>query len=310
MPPAHWSESVQLARMLACLLTMARLSYRSSMKILHWYFVAAGLALAACSSSGSSFNVGRQALLRGETDNAVGYFDQVAKADPSYVVDSTPPRKSIWTYVGRAHYNAGRYAEAKLAIDKALTYLPDDHVARLYRGLTILRGETAPPPPANAFTLQDISYALREGVSPRRVGTIARERGVAFDLNAETANQLKTAGADSALLDDLKKLRADGANQTKIGDSQRREGAKEIAAALTGLRDWLNFTIANTTQGQFWDPSGEIRAEISRGLRPATASQPDWGTIVTSAESVGYKLEEESDRARRDEAEYFRRRGR
>jgi len=280
------------------------------MKIRQLLFLATSIAIAACAGSGTSFLAGRQALLRGEPDNAVGYFDQVAQSDPSLVVSSPPPRKSIWTYVGRAHYNAGRYGQAKTALDKALTYVKDDHVARLYRGLTMIRGYTAPPPATTFFTLQEISYALREGVSPRRVGAIARERGVAFDLNVETENQLKTAGADSVLLDELKKLRAERANQSKPGDSQSREGTKEIGTALTGLRDWLDYTIASTSQGQFWDPSGEIRAEISRGLRLATASQPDWGTIVTSAESVGYKLEEESDRARRDEAEYFRRRGR
>jgi tetratricopeptide (TPR) repeat protein len=277
------------------------------MKSRHWLFLALGFAFAACAGSGVSFLAGRQALLRGEPDNAVGYFDQLAQADPSYVVTSAPPPKSIWTYVGRAHYNSGRYAEAKVALDKALTYVKDDDVARLYRGLTILRGDSAPLV-ANAFSLQEISYALREGVAPRRVGTIARERGIAFDLNAETESQLKNAGADAALLDDLRKIRAERVKQNKISDNQRSDGVKEIAAALTGLRNWLDFTIANTPQGRFWDPTGEIRAEIARGLRAATASQPDGETIITSAESVGYKLEEESDRARRDEAEDTRRR--
>jgi hypothetical protein len=108
-------------------------------------------------------------------------------------------------------------------------------------------------------------------------------------------------------LDELKKFRAERAKQSKTGDNQRSEGVREIASALTGLRSWLDFTIANTTQGRFWDPGGDIRAEISRGLRAATASQPDWETALSSAESVGYKLEEESDRARRDEAEDLRR---
>ena len=278
------------------------------MFIRHWLSLSACLAIAACSGAGSGFLAGRQALLRGEPDNALGYFDRIAQTEPGYVTDSALPRKSIWTYIGRAQYNAGRYPEAKGAFDKALTYLKDDYVARLYRGLTLLRGQTAAPPPSNAFTLQEISYALREGVAPRRVGTLARERGVAFDLNAETERQLMLAGADPILLDDLKRLLAERTKQSKIGDNQRNEGAKEVAAALTGLRDWLDFTIANTSQGRFWDPSGEIRAEISRGLRAATAEKSDSATIITSGETVGYKLEEESDRARRDEAEDSRRR--
>ena len=110
-------------------------------------------------------------------------------------------------------------------------------------------------------------------MSPRRVSTLARERGIAFDLNPETENQLKNAGADTILLDDLRKLRAERAKQNQPSDNQRTEGAKEITAALTALRDWLSYTIANTPQGRFWDPSGEIRADISRGLRAATASR-------------------------------------
>lgn len=276
------------------------------MKNCQWLFLACCVGIAACAGSSGGFLAGRQALLRGEPDNAVNYFNAIAQADPSYIVTSAPPRKSIWTYVGRAHYNSGRYADAKVAFDKALNYLKDDYVAQLYRGLTILRGFSASAP-ANAITLQEVTYALREGVAPRRVSTIARERGVAFDVNAETENQLRSTGADAILVEDLKKIRAERIQQNKTGDNQRREGAREIATALTGLRDWLDFTIASTTQGRFWDPAGEIRAEISRGLRAATASQPEWNIILSSAELVGFRLEEESDRARRDEADDLRR---
>ena len=276
------------------------------MKNCQWLFLACCVGIAACAGSSGGFLAGRQALLRGEPDNAVNYFNAIAQADPSYIVTSAPPRKSIWTYVGRAHYNSGQYADAKVAFDKALNYLKDDYVAQLYRGLTILRGYSASAP-ANAITLQEVTYALREGVAPRRVSTIARERGVAFDVNAETENQLRSTGADAILVEDLKKIRAERIQQNKTGDNQRREGAREIATALTGLRDWLDFTIASTTQGRFWDPAGEIRAEISRGLRAATASQPEWNIILSSAELVGFKLEEESDRARRDEADDLRR---
>ena len=108
----------------------------------------------------------------------------------------------------------------------------------------------------------------------------------------------------------LRKLRAERAKKNQPSDNQRNEGAKEISTALTGLRDWLDYTIASTSQGRFWDPSGGIRAEISRVLRVATASPRDWEAILTGAESVGYKLEEESDRARSDEANESRRQSR
>ena len=136
------------------------------MKIRHWRLLTSCLAFAACAGTGSSFLAGRQALLRGEPDNAANYFNAIAQTDPSYVVTSAPPRKSIWTYLGRAYYNAGRYAEAKVALDKALTYVKDDDVARLYRGLTVLRGDTAAPP-ANALSLEEVSFELLFGVAPR-----------------------------------------------------------------------------------------------------------------------------------------------
>lgn len=261
------------------------------------------LATVGCSATSSTFLSGRQALLRGEPDHALSYFESVAQIEPSYVFNAAPPNKSVWTYIGRAHYNAGRYADARVAFDKALAQLNDDYTARLYRGLTMIRVPVAATPaPGNAFSLQEVTYALREGVSPRRVATLARERGITFDLNVETENQLRNAGADAELLSDLRKLRAERAKQTKGTAPQREEGAKTVSAALTGLRDWLDYTTTNTTQGRFWDPGGEIRAEIVRGLQLAGANPRDWDAIVAAGESVGYRLEEEGDRARRQES--------
>jgi tetratricopeptide (TPR) repeat protein len=268
--------------------------------------LALSVTIVACSATSSSFLSGRQAFLRGEPDNALGYFEQVAQTEPGYVFNAAPPNKTVWTYIGRAHYNAGRYGEARAALDKALAQLSDDHIARLYRGLTMIRFETAAPA-SKGFSLQEVTYALREGVAPRRVGTLARERGVSFDLNVETETQLRAAGADSELLGELRKLRAERAKQTKTSAPRREEGAKSISAALTGLRDWLDYTTTRTTQGRFWDPDGDIRAEIVRGLQLVGANPPNWDAIIAASESVGFKLEEEGDRARRDESRETRR---
>lgn len=259
------------------------------------------LAISACSGAGSNFVTGRQALIRGEPDNALAFFERVAQTDPRYIVNSHPPQRSIWTYAGRAHYNAGRYAEARGAFDKALAQLKDDHIARLYRGLTMLRGESTALR-ANALSLQEVAYALREGVLPRRVSALARERGVAFDLNAETENQLKTSGADAALLEELKKIRGERVLSNYPTTGQLNQGATEVAAALSGLRGWLEYTISYTAQGAFWDKSGALRAEILRGQKATAASQKDFPAILSSGESVGYILEEEIDRVRVDEA--------
>ncbi|HEV8720911.1 MAG TPA: tetratricopeptide repeat protein [Candidatus Binatia bacterium] len=261
------------------------------------------LWVAACATlqSQSDFLTGRRALLRGEPDNALSYFERIAKSDATFISNSVSPRRSIWTYVGRAQYNSGRYNEARSAFEKALSHLSEDYVARLYLGLTLLRPSGARAP-TNAFNLQEVTYALREGVEPKRVAALARERGVIFDLTKETESQLRNAGADASLLNELKIMRAESAKQNKVGENQRTQGGKELTAALNGLREWLEYTVAYTPQGKFWDPAQEIRNQIQVCLKQLTARPTDWDTLISNAELVGFKLEDESDRARRDEA--------
>ena len=276
---------------------------RAIMKTLRLLFFLAPLWFTACSSleSQSEFLSGRRALLRGETENALSYFDKVAAANPAFVAESVSPQKSIWTYVGRAHYNSGRYDAARSAFEKALSHRKDDYVAQMYLGLTLLR-PSGPAAPANAFSLQEVIFALREGVEPKRVATLARGRGIAFDVTKETEGQLRTAGADNFLLNELRSLRAERAKQTKSGDSRRSQGAKELSTGLSGLLEWLNYTVAHTPQGKFWDPSQEIRKQIESSLKQTTAAPADWDTVIANVEWIGFKLEEESDRARRDES--------
>lgn len=260
------------------------------------------LWLAACAALGtqSEFLAGRQALLRGETEIALSYFEPIAKSDPGFASDSVAPRKNIWTYVGRAHYNAGRYDVARSAFEKALAQRSDDHVARLYYGLTLLRPSPAPAS-SHAFSLQEVAFALREGVEPKRVATLARGRGIAFDLTKETESQLRTAGADSFLVNELKNLRAESAKSAKPVDSSRTQGVKELAAALSGLLAWLNDTVRYSPQGRFWDPSQEIFKQLQSTQKQVNAPSPNWDTVISNAEWLGYTLEEESDRAHRDE---------
>ncbi len=260
------------------------------------------LLLCACAGFGqqSEFSTGRQALLRGEPDNALGYFQRVASSNPAFVSDSVLPQRNIWTYIGRAHYNSGRFAEASQAFEKALSYLSDDYIARLYLGLTLVRPMPLVAAPA-AFKLQEVTFALREGVEPKRVATLARQRGVAFDLTKETENQLRNAGADAVLINELKHLRADGGKSNQPNEARRARGRKELTTALAGLRDWLDDFTRNAPQGKFWDPGQDIRSQIQLTLQQLAAQPKNWGEIILNAEEVGYKLEEENDRARRDE---------
>jgi len=261
------------------------------------------LAVSACAAleSQSEFLAGRQALLRGEPDNALLYFDRVARSDSTFVTDLVSPRRSVWTYVGRAQYNSGKYTEARAAFEKALSHLNEDHMARLYLGLTLLRPAPAPAPAAGrSFSLQEVTFALREGVEPKRVAALARERGVAFDLTRETENQLRNVGADNLLLAELKTIRAQSAKLSNPGENQRAQGGKELNAALIGLRDWKDYETRSPAEGRFWDPSQEIRRQIQLCLKQIAPRPPDWDAVIANAEWLGSQVEEESDRVSRD----------
>jgi len=268
------------------------------------FYPIALLLITGCASlqSQSDFAAGRRALLRGESENALSHFERVAQADPDFVADSVSPPKSIWTYVGRSHYNSGRYDAARPAFEKALSHRADDHVARLYLGLTFLRPTAAPPAPTTAFNLQEVIFALREGVEPKRVATLARGRGVAFDVTRETEAQLRNAGADDFLLTELRSLRAATTKQAKSGDAQRAQAAKELTTALSGLLEWLNYTVDATPQGKFWDPSQAIRKQIQASLKQVASPAAESESTISNLEWLGYSLAEESDRARRDES--------
>ena len=81
-----------------------------------------------------------------------------------------------------------------------------------------------------------------------------------------------------------------------------------MTLALDSLIQALDYATTSTIQGKFWDPGGEIRAQIKSGIALASAREPDRPQIIATAEWVGQKIEEEADRARRDETEEYRRR--
>jgi tetratricopeptide (TPR) repeat protein len=274
-----------------------------------WLVRGLGLLLisASCGTleSGGEFASGRRALMRGDSAVALSHFEQIAERNPNYVAPFTSFRESIWTYLGRAQYQSGKLVEAKGSLERALSQMPGDSVAKLYLALTNLRLQTTEKA-TNPFTLQDIAFALRERIEPKRVAALVRERGVAFDLTAESEGQLRKAGADDFLLNEIKKIRAEASKRRTTNESQLRERAKELAAALTGVRDELDY-LSSTGTGMFWDPNKEIRSQIQTGLSLLSAPQPDLQKVLSTGESVGQRIEEEIDLVRRDELEELRR---
>jgi tetratricopeptide (TPR) repeat protein len=262
------------------------------------------LIVAACAAldRGGEFLSGRRALMTGDYPTAVAYFERVAQSDPNYVAPFSSFQGSIWTYLGRAQYQSGRLADAKKSLERALSQMPNDSVAKLYLGLTNVRLQTTEKA-SNPFTLQDISFALRERIEPKRVAALARERGVAFDLTAESEGQLRKAGADDLLLDEIKKIRAEAAKRRKTDETEQ---TKELTTALRAIRDHLDF-LNNTRPEMAWDPNNEIRSQIQTGLSLLSTPQPAWQKVLSTGESIGQKLEEEIDLARRKESEELRR---
>jgi tetratricopeptide (TPR) repeat protein len=265
------------------------------------------LIVAACATldRGGDFLSGRRALMAGDYPTALAYFERIAQSDPNYVAPFSAFRESIWTYLGRAQYQTGKLAEAKGSLERALSQIPNDSVAKLYLGLTNVRLQTTQKA-TNPFTLQDISFALREQIEPKRVAALARERGVAFDLTAESESQLRKAGADDLLMDEIKKIRAEASKRRKTDETQLGEQAKELTTAMRAIRDQIDF-LNSTRPGMFWDPNNEIRAQIQTGLSLLSTPQPDWQKVLSTGEWVGQRLEEEIDLARRQESEELRR---
>ena len=99
--------------------------------------------LAGCTSlqSGGDVQSGRQALLAGNNESALGYFSSAANRDPNYIyATGSSPKQSVWSYVGRSEYLTGRFPQARQTLERALASRnTDEDIARLYLGLTLAR---------------------------------------------------------------------------------------------------------------------------------------------------------------------------
>ena len=185
------------------------------------------ISLSACTSfyAGGDVAAGRRAMLAGNNEAALAYFQSAAQIDPSYKY-GTAFQQGIWSYVGRSEYAVGRLPQARETLEKALTTNRDEDIARLYLGLTYAR----------------------------------------------------------------------------IGDRQR--GLKEIEGGMRGINDWLEWVTEahRFSFGQFWDPAREIRTAIQGDLAMISGREFDWQKLITDGEWIAKRMEEETDKARLDEA--------
>jgi tetratricopeptide (TPR) repeat protein len=111
------------------------------MKIIHFLsLLLVSVLLSACAAvrGGGDVEQGRQALLAGNNKAALGYFQEAEQADPNYIYGAEL-REGVASYLGRAQYLNGDYAQARQTLEKALSQHKNDNLARLYLGLTLYR---------------------------------------------------------------------------------------------------------------------------------------------------------------------------
>ena len=109
---------------------------------LAWLFLVIWLSACASFQAASDISHGRQALIAGNNQAALGYFQAAEQIDPTYIY-GTELRQGVLSYLGRAQYLTGNYAQARSTLETALSQNQSDNIARLYLGLTMARqGET------------------------------------------------------------------------------------------------------------------------------------------------------------------------
>jgi tetratricopeptide (TPR) repeat protein len=260
--------------------------------------------VAACSGlqTGNEVQAGRMALLTGNPEAALAHFKAAAEADPNYVNPSDPLQQGVWTYLGRAYYTAGKFPEARDALGRALAKNGNDFMARFYLGLTLLR-QPNPAPAENSLSLDSIVYALKERVTPKRLASLVKDRGVNFELTKSAEEELRKWGADGELLEQVQVK----AELIKARERESERAAlKEFTEGLRGMDKWLQYTLT-TPQGQFWDPTKKLKSQIDSSLAASAKKNPNRQELISGGEWLGKALDEEVDMVRRSEREELNR---
>jgi hypothetical protein len=66
--------------------------------------------------------------------------------------------------------------------------------------LAAAKAPEPPPPPETTLALADVLKLLEGGVTPARVESIVKERGVSFELTDDAERKLRALGATDSLL--------------------------------------------------------------------------------------------------------------
>src|SRR5258705_2236969 len=105
---------------------------------LSWLLLSVLLSACAATRGAGDVVQGREALLAGNYQAALGYFREAEQADPNYIYGAEL-REGVSSFLGRAQYLTGNYPQARQTLEKAVSQHRSDNVARLYLGLTLYR---------------------------------------------------------------------------------------------------------------------------------------------------------------------------
>ncbi len=83
---------------------------------------------------------------------------------------------------------------------------------------------------------------------------------------------------------------------TLVRSNDQDRGLVEMETALKGIHEWLDNMASDSSVGNYWDPNKQIRKSIESGL----TGKPAAIELVVTAQRVGKQLEEEINRAQRD----------
>lgn len=255
----------------------------------------------ACSNVSPFWNpaneiqLGRSALLAGKPASALEHFRRVTDSDPNYVNTGSPFNEGPWTYIGRAYYDLGLLNEASDALDYSLGQNENDFMARLYLSLTFLKRITVQAP-KDGLSDQDVIFALKERVTPRRLAVLVRQRGVKFLLTAEIEREIRKLGGDNDLIQQIR-VKSDAISPS---ETAKQQGLRQLNRALRDMEKSLH-QVLDTPQGRSWDPGRRIRFQINKSQNLMLNKNIVLAELIQGAEWLGRALEREVDLAGKDE---------
>jgi len=116
------------------------------------------------------------------------------------------------------------------------------------------------------------------------------------------------AGARQSLRKELSQHPSDHVAMLYLGLAEARLGNRQAALGyiengMKGIAAFLNYitTTFAYTFGQYWDPSGNIRASIKTDLAMISGANTDWPQLIAAGEKLGIRIEEEEEKARQQQ---------